>query len=100
MSRNRASTIDIDLQLRVQIALDQWAHRASTNQHEYILAIANELGEVTLRGHVDGRHVSEQAMQVVERVPGVHLVFNHIATMSDHRSLSVGLGQKVRGVLN
>ncbi len=85
MSRERASTLDIDLQLRVQIALDQWARSTHSRSNEYILASANEYGEVTLRGHVDGQHVSEQAMRVVEQVSGVHLVFNHIVTVHDRK---------------
>jgi osmotically-inducible protein OsmY len=80
MSRNRVGIVDLDLQLRVQIALDHWAHHVSAKRHDYVLAIANPYGEVTLRGHVDGQRVAEQATHIAQQVPGVHLVFNYIAT--------------------
>jgi len=50
MNRENLSKIDLDLQVRVQIALDVWAHGARITAHEHVFAIANDKGEVTLRG--------------------------------------------------
>jgi osmotically-inducible protein OsmY len=101
MTRASGSTIDVDLQVRVQIALNQWARRqategCSTTAHQDILAIANKYGEVTLKGRVDGRFLSQQATEVAQQVQGVRLVFNHIATSSNSTLLQEGIRQVLR----
>jgi osmotically-inducible protein OsmY len=80
MARNSNPTIDVNLQMRVQIALDQWAQGSHTRATERVLAVADKHGEIILRGHVSGRGLSEEATKVARMVPGVKLVFNQIAT--------------------
>jgi osmotically-inducible protein OsmY len=79
MSQNSNPTIDINLQMRVQIALDQWAQGNHSGMSDRVLAFADKRGEIILRGHVSGRGLSEEAMVVAQAVPGVRLVFNQIA---------------------
>ncbi len=71
-------TIDINLQMRVQIALDQWAQCRHVQNDERIFAVANNRGEVTLRGRVYGRECYDEAANIAQRVPGVKVVFNQI----------------------
>ena len=89
MNRENLSKIDLDLQVRVQIALDVWAHGARITVHEHVFAIANDKGEVTLRGQVSGRGHCAQASAVVRTIPGVKLVFNQIAVTRDNCPLAL-----------
>ncbi len=84
MAREYNPTIDTNLQLRVQVALH---HEIECSRgRDYILAIANQRGEVTLRGRVEGRQLSEEASRIAQSVPGVRLVFNQIVVARDCRS--------------
>ncbi len=89
MNRENLPKIDLDLQVRVQIALDVWAHGARINAHEYVFAIADARGEVTLRGRVNGRENYAQASAIIRAIPGVKLVFNQIAVTRDYCPLAL-----------
>ncbi len=71
-------TIDINLQMRVQIALDQWAQCRHVQNDERVFVVANNRGEVILRGRVYGRACYEEAVNVAKTVAGVKVVFNQI----------------------
>ncbi len=79
MSEFGNPTIDINLQMRVQIALDQWAQCKHFQNDERVFAAANNRGEVILRGRVYGRMSYEEAANTAQMVPGVKIIFNQIA---------------------
>lgn len=85
MSTVPGLTIDSNLQLRVQVALVQWTENCSEITGDRIRVLANRRGEVTLRGRVEDRELSEAASQVAQAVPGVRLVFNQITITHDSR---------------
>lgn len=89
MNRENLSKIDLDLQVRVQIALDVWAHGARISAREHVFVIANDKGEVTLRGRVSGREHCAQASAIVRTIPGVKLVFNQLAVTHDNCPLAL-----------
>ncbi len=72
-------TIDINLQMRVQIALDQWAQCRHIQNNERVFVVANNRGEIILRGRVYGRIPYEEAENIARMVPGVKVIFNQIA---------------------
>ncbi len=78
MSEVGNPTIDINLQMRVQIALDQWAQCRHIQNDERVFVVANNRGEVTLRGRVYGRIPYEEAAHIAETVSGVKVIFNQI----------------------
>ncbi len=71
-------TIDINLQMRVQIALDQWAQCRHIQNDERVFVVANNRGEIILRGRVYGRISYEEAANVAQQVSGVKVIFNQI----------------------
>jgi osmotically-inducible protein OsmY len=87
MSREYSPTIDISLQLRVQVALDQWVERNCRSAGQHIFVLANPHGEITLRGQAANRVAGDAAACVARSVSGVRLVFNQITITRDCRPL-------------
>ena len=79
-----ATRLDVDLKVRVELALNAWAKGQAGNQSgniaNRVLVFAKSNGEITLRGSVYSRGASEEAMAIARTIPGVRLVFNQIAT--------------------
>ena len=71
--------IDVDLKLRVELALNAWSKGQTSKIAERVFVFAKHNGEVTLRGRVYSRSAAEEAMQIAGTIPGVKLVFNQIA---------------------
>ncbi len=78
MPESGSPTVDINLQMRVQIALDQWAQCRHIQNDERVFVVANNRGEVTLRGRVYGRIPYEEAANIAKMVSGVKVIFNQI----------------------
>jgi osmotically-inducible protein OsmY len=80
MARDYGPSIDIDLKLRVELALREWSKDQPGRTIERVHVVANKHGEVVLRGRVHSQGVSDEAVQIAQTIPGVRLVFNQIAT--------------------
>ena len=89
LNRENLSKIDLDLQVRVQIALDVWAHGARIGALKHVFVIATDKGEVTLRGRISGREHCAQVSAVVRTIPGVELVCTQIAVTRDNCPLAL-----------
>ncbi len=81
MTGPQASIANPGLQAQVQAALDRWLQSCYTKPGEYIVANANDLGEIWLSGLVGDQHIVDEAIHLARELPGVRRIFNSVTIM-------------------
>lgn len=74
------------LQAHVEAILASRLQPSYTASHEHIAASVNDQGEVWLSGLVNDARIAEEAVSIVQKIPGINRVFNYVTVIYSGRS--------------